>query len=73
MLGGMALPTRENLAEQYFDAAQVLIGAVKRGDIEDCRLVRSPLVWVTRVCRLNNQSVSIARSLIGGGGARRAA
>lgn len=43
MLGGMALPTREDLAEQYFDAAQVLIAAVKRGDVEDYRLVNPAL------------------------------
>ena len=34
MLGGMALPTREDLSEQYFDAANVLIAAVGASRLE---------------------------------------
>lgn len=43
LLGGMALPTRDDLATQYFDAAQVLVESVKRGDVEDYRLVNPAL------------------------------
>jgi len=58
MLGGMALPTRDDLADQYFDAAQVLIAAVKRGDIEDYRLVNPALFLFRHSLELQLKAVT---------------
>lgn len=38
MVGGMALVTKAELGQQYFDAATLLIEAIRRGDCEDYRL-----------------------------------
>src|ERR1019366_6638655 len=43
MIGGMALPTKAELGQQYFDAASILIEAIRRGDCEDYRLANPAL------------------------------
>jgi hypothetical protein len=43
MIGGMALPTKAELGQQYFDAATILIQAIRRGECEDYRLANPAL------------------------------
>jgi len=43
MIGGMALPTHAELGEQYYDAANIIIEAIKRGDCEDYKLTNPAL------------------------------
>jgi len=47
MLGGMALPTKFELSQQYFDAANLLIEAVKRDEMEDYKLT-NPILFLYR-------------------------
>jgi hypothetical protein len=43
MIGGMALPTKAEPGQQYFDAATILIQAIQRGECEDYRLANPGL------------------------------
>ena len=43
MIGDEFLPTRPELAQQYFDAAHLIIESIKRGDWEDYKLVNPAL------------------------------
>lgn len=47
MIGGMALPTKDELSQQYFDAAKLLLDAIKRDELEDYRLV-NPVLFLYR-------------------------
>jgi len=47
MIGGMALPTRTELAEQYFIAANILVERIIKCDIEDYKLV-NPVLFLYR-------------------------
>jgi len=47
MIGGMALPTRDGLSQQFFEAANILLGAIKRDELEDYRLV-NPVLFLYR-------------------------
>jgi len=47
MLGGMSLPTRGELGEQYFDAAYLLLESIKRNQWEDYKLV-NPALYLFR-------------------------
>ena len=47
MLGGEFLPTKEEMAQQYFEAANLLVDAIKRGDMEDYRLT-NPVLFLYR-------------------------
>jgi len=47
MIGGMALPTTQELGQQYFDAANCLVEAIKHDELEDYRLV-NPVLYLYR-------------------------
>lgn len=47
MIGGMSLPTRSELGEQYFDAAYLLLESIKKGQWEDYKLV-NPALYLFR-------------------------
>jgi hypothetical protein len=47
MIGGMALPTNEEMGQQYFEAANLLVESIKRGDWEDYRLP-NPVLFLYR-------------------------
>jgi hypothetical protein len=47
VIGGMALPTKEELSQQYFDAAKLLLDAIKRDELEDYKLV-NPVLFLYR-------------------------
>lgn len=47
MLGGMALPTKLELSQQYFDAGNALIEVIKQHRCEDFRLV-NPVLFLYR-------------------------
>lgn len=47
MLGGMALPNKLELAQQYYDAAHTLVEVIKRHEIEDYKLV-NPVLYLYR-------------------------
>ncbi len=47
MFGGMALPTRAELGSQYYDAANIIIEAIRRGDCEDYKLA-NPVLFLYR-------------------------
>jgi len=47
MFGGMALPTRMELGQQYFRAAELLIEAIKQDKLEDYRLA-NPVLFLYR-------------------------
>lgn len=47
MVGDEFIPTRIEMAQQYFDAAHLLLEAIKRGDWEDYKLV-SPALYLYR-------------------------
>lgn len=47
MIGGMSLPTRGELSQQYFDAAHVLLHSIKAGAWEDYKLV-NPCLFLYR-------------------------
>jgi hypothetical protein len=38
MIGGMALPGKQDLAVQYLDAADCLVGAIRKQEVEDFTL-----------------------------------
>lgn len=43
MIGGMALPTKAELGQQYFDAANIILEAIVRCECEDYRLANPAL------------------------------
>lgn len=43
MFGGMSQPTAAELAEEYFEAGDLILEAVKRGDIEDYKIANAAL------------------------------
>ena len=45
LIGGMALPSRTELARQYFDAANALVEAILRLEWEDYRLANPALFF----------------------------
>ena len=47
MIGGEFLPTKEEMAQQYLEAANLLVEAIKRGDMEDYRLT-NPVLFLYR-------------------------
>ena len=47
MVGDEFIPTRVEMAQQYFDAAHMLLESIKRGDWEDYKLV-SPALFLYR-------------------------
>lgn len=47
MVGDEFIPTRIEMAQQYFDAAHLLLESIKRGDWEDYKLV-SPALFLYR-------------------------
>jgi hypothetical protein len=47
MVGDEFIPTRTEMAQQYFDAAHLLIETIKRGEWEDYKLV-SPALYLYR-------------------------
>jgi hypothetical protein len=47
MLGGWSLPTRNEMAMQYFDAANLLVQAIKQNEVEDYR-VPNPVLFLYR-------------------------
>lgn len=47
MIGGMALPAKDELSQQYFDAANLLLDAIKRDQLEDYKLV-NPVLFLFR-------------------------
>lgn len=47
MIGGMALPKEQELGQQYFDAANILVETIKRGDWEDYKLA-NPALYLYR-------------------------
>lgn len=47
MIGGMALPTKNELSQQYFNAAHLLVEAIKRDELEDYKLV-NPILFLYR-------------------------
>jgi hypothetical protein len=47
MIGGEFLPTKEEMAQQYLEAANHLVKAIKRGEIEDYRLT-NPVLFLYR-------------------------
>lgn len=47
MIGGMSLPTKFDLGQEYFDAANTLIEAIRRNEIEDYR-VANPVLFLYR-------------------------
>ena len=47
MIGGMALPTKNELGQQYFDAADLLLDAIKREVMEDYKLA-NPVLFLYR-------------------------
>ena len=47
MIGGMSLPTKVELSQQFFDAATLLVEAIKRCDLEDYKLV-NPVLYLYR-------------------------
>lgn len=47
MIGDEFIPTRVEMAQQYFDAAHLLLESIKRGDWEDYKLV-SPALFLYR-------------------------
>jgi hypothetical protein len=47
MLGGMSLPTKSELGEQYFDAAYLLLESIKSNQWEDYKLV-NPALYLFR-------------------------
>ncbi len=47
VLGGMALPTFAELADEYFRAARLLVDAILRGDCEDY-LLPNPVLFLYR-------------------------
>lgn len=47
MVGDEFIPTRTEMAQQYFDAAHLLLESIKRGDWEDYKLV-SPALYLYR-------------------------
>ena len=61
MIGGMALPTKAELGQQYFDAATILIEAIRRGECEDYRLANPALFLYRHWIELT------IKSLIGSG------
>jgi hypothetical protein len=47
MFGGMALPTKLELGDQYYEAASLLVDAIKRDELEDFRLA-NPVLYLYR-------------------------
>ncbi len=47
MLGGMGLPTKIELSQQYFDAANTLIQTIRKWECEDYKLVY-PVLFLYR-------------------------
>jgi hypothetical protein len=47
LIGGMALPIKEELSLQYFDAANLLLKAIHNDEMEDYRLV-NPVLFLYR-------------------------
>lgn len=47
MFGGMALPTKLELGHQYYEAASLLVDAIKRDELEDYRLA-NPVLYLYR-------------------------
>lgn len=47
MIGGMSLPTKSELGEQYFDAAYLLLESINRNQWEDYKLV-NPALYLFR-------------------------
>lgn len=47
MIGDEFIPTRIEMAQQYFDAAHMLLESIKRGDWEDYKLV-NPALYLYR-------------------------
>jgi hypothetical protein len=59
MIGGMSLPTKHELSQQYFDAAHLLVESIKRNDWEDYKLVNPALFLYRHALEL------LAKSLLG--------
>ena len=47
MIGGMALPTKIELGQQYYEAANLLVEAIKKDELEDYRLA-NPVLYLYR-------------------------
>lgn len=47
MLGGMALPTKGELGQQFYNAAILLLAAIKRNELEDYKLT-NPALYLFR-------------------------
>ena len=44
MVGDEFIPTRIEMAQQYFDAAHMMLKSIKRGDWDDYTLVKPPSI-----------------------------
>jgi len=47
MIGGMALPTKLELGQQYYEAANLLVEAIKKDELEDYRPA-NPILYLYR-------------------------
>ena len=47
MIGGMSLPTKPELSQQFFNAANLLVESIKQREIEDYKLV-NPILFLYR-------------------------
>jgi hypothetical protein len=58
MIGGMSLPTKQELSQQYFDAAHLLVESIKREDWEDYKLVNPALFLYRHALELLVKSIT---------------
>jgi hypothetical protein len=57
MIGGMAFPKEQELGQQYFDAANILVETMKRGDWEDYKLANPELYMYRHSIELTIKSL----------------